>query len=181
MGIFGLRLPIPLQKSIGTLSLMNSPNPLTSNDLVTRFSIAIPNHCPTPASDRQTASLSRDFRQSSSPCDRPFSGSVFRPCDRPTHGPSDRPNQHLPLPKCNTPSLRRESGKRSGSLPTFQKLIRLPRTSRTFQRYHFRLSRGLLKFAEVLTIQSQQPPGPATLAKRSFIPSCPTPAAGAVA
>jgi hypothetical protein len=43
------------------------------------------NLSPTSASDRPTASLSREFRQSLSLCDRSFSGSVFRPCDRQNH------------------------------------------------------------------------------------------------
>jgi hypothetical protein len=123
--------------------------------------------------DHQTASPSQDFRPSFSLCDRPFSGSVFRPCDR--------PNRHPPLPQCKTPSLRRGSAKRSACLHPPQESLSLARPSRTMRRYNFRLSRGLLKFAEVLTIQSQQPPGPATLTKRSFIASCPTPAAEATA
>jgi hypothetical protein len=131
------------------------------------------NLSPTVACDRPTASLSRDFRQSFSLCDRPFSGSDFGPCDR--------PNQHSPLPQCKTLSLRRESGKRSACLHPLQVSLSLARPRRTLQRYNFRLSRGLLKFAEVLTIQSQQPPGPATLAKRSCVLSSPTPVAGATA
>jgi len=52
------------------------------------------NYCPTPANYRQTASLSQDFRQSFSPCDR------------------------SPFPQRNHPNLRRGSGKRSACLST---------------------------------------------------------------
>jgi hypothetical protein len=165
---------------------MNSSTPLTSNALVTRFSIAIPSERPTPASDRQTASFSQDFRQSLSPCDRPFSGSVFRPCDRPSHGPSDRsPSASLSLcdrpafSQCKTPSLRRGSAKRSACLSTVPSADTFGAIWPNETRYHCRLFRGLLKFAEVLTIHSQRPPEPATLAKRSCVFSIPTPAAGA--
>jgi hypothetical protein len=207
MSIFGLRLPI--LQSIGNpinmnslttwptpygLQLVSCPNLSPSSDRasplkqydrscpgynVSPSDRSIPsfspcdrlNHRLTFASDRQTASLSQNFRQSFSLCDRPFSGHNFGPCDR--------QNISLPLPKYKTLSLRRESGKRSACLPLSQKLIRLLRPGRTMQRYHCRLFRGLLKFAEVLTIQSQQPPGPATLAKRSCVLSSLTPAAGA--
>jgi hypothetical protein len=112
-----------------------------------------PNHSPTPASDRQTASPSQDLRQSLSPCDRPFSGSVFGPCDRPTHGPSDRP------PKCKTLSMRRESAKRSACLHLSQKLKRLARPCRKTMRYRFGFLWGLWLRVAVQNIIHSAPRG----------------------
>jgi hypothetical protein len=69
-----------------------------------------PNPRPTPESNRPSASLRQDFRQSFSPAhiiNRPSSSSLgFSPCDRP------------PLPQRKTLSLRRESAKRSAGLST---------------------------------------------------------------
>ncbi len=176
------RLPISLHKTIGTL-LMNSPNLLTSKALVTRFSIApCPcdrlSHRPTPAS------LSPSFAHATllKPCDRSCPSSTFSPCDRniPSFRPCDRQNISLPLPKCKTLSLRRESGKRSACLSTVPSAQTFAANWPNETRYHFRLSRGLLKFAEVPTAQSLSPQRMPS-AERSFIASCPTPAAGATA
>jgi hypothetical protein len=183
---------------------MTSPTPPTSTALATRFSI---DTRPTPANsspndrpssdraaplkpsdhpfpgpslsqydrnlpsfspcDRQTASPSQDFRQSFSLCDRPFSGSDFGPCDRP------------PLPKCKTLSLRQGSAKRSACLPPSQKSLSLARPSRILQRYDLGFLWGLwLRVAVQNMIRNSPQRMPS--AERSWIPSCPTPAAGAV-
>jgi hypothetical protein len=126
-----------------------------------------PNHRPTPASDHPTASDRQDFRQSLSLCDRPFSGSDFGPCDRP------------PLPKCKTLSLRQGSAKRSACLPPSQKSLSLARPSRILQRYDLGFLWGLwLRVAVQNMIRNSPQRMPS--AERSWIPSCPTPAAGAV-
>jgi hypothetical protein len=89
-------------------------------------------------------------------------------CDRPT------------LPQCKPPSLRRESAKRSAYLHPSQKPKRLTRTSRTMQRYDLGFLWGLwLPVAVQNMIRNSPQRMPA--GKRSFIPSCLTPAAGATA
>jgi hypothetical protein len=133
-----------------------------------------PNHSLTFASEsfaprvRPTASLSQDFRQSFSLCDRPFSGSIFGPCD------------HSPLPKCKTLSLRQGSAKRSACLHLSQKLKRLARPSRILQRYDLGFLWGLWLMVAVQNMIRYSPQRMPS-AERSFIASSPTPAAGATA
>jgi hypothetical protein len=122
------------------------------------------NHRPTPANE--------NFRQSFSPVhasDRPSSPSQsFSLCDRP------------PLPQCKTLSLRRESAKRSAGLHLSQKLKRLTRSSRKTMRYDLGFLWGLwlpVAVQNMIRYSPQRMPS----AERSFIPSCPTPAAGATA
>ena len=115
-----------------------------------------PNLCPTPANYRQTASPSQDFRQSFSLCDRPN------------------------LPQRKTPSLRRESAKRSACLHPSQKLKRLARPSRTMRRYDLGFLWGLWLVVAVQNMIRNSPQGMPS-AERSFIASCPTQAAGAIA
>jgi hypothetical protein len=113
-----------------------------------------PNHRLTFASDRQTASLSRDFRQSLSPCDR------------------------SPLPKCNNPSMRRESAKRSACLHLSKVSKRLVRSGRILQRYNLGFLWGLWLMVAVQNIVRYSPQGMPS-AERSFILSGPTQPAGA--
>ena len=119
-----------------------------------------PNHCPTPANYRQTASPSQDFRQSFSPCDRPTSV-----CDRPN------------LPQRKTPSLRQGSAQRSACLHPSQKPKRLARPSRTMRRYDLGFLWGLWLVVAVQNMIRNSPQGMPS-AERSFIASCPTQAAG---
>jgi hypothetical protein len=125
-------------------------------------------HCPTPASDRPSESDRQDFRQSLSPCDRPYSGSVFRPCD------------HPPLPQRKTPSLRRESAKRSACSHLSNVSKRLARPGRTLQRYDLGVLWGLWLRVAVQNIIRNSPQR-MPCGKRSCILYSPTPAAGAVA
>ena len=106
-----------------------------------------PNHSLTFACDRPTASLSQNFRQSFSLCDRPFSGSDFGPCDRP------------PLPKCKTLSLRQGSTKRSACLHLSQKLKRLARPGRKTMRYRFGFLWGLWLMVAVQNMIHSAPRG----------------------
>jgi hypothetical protein len=122
-----------------------------------------PNHCLTPASDRQSLSLS-DRRSSV--------GLSFGPCDRHNISPN--------LPQCKTPSLRQGSVKRSAYLHLSLVLKRLARTSRTIRRYNLGFLWGLWLPVAVQNIIRNSPQGMPS-AERSFIPSCLTPAAGATA
>ena len=132
-----------------------------------------PNPRPTPATDLQTASL----RQSSSPCDRrSSSGLSFGPCESQDSSPCDRPS----LPQCKTPSLRRESAKRSAYLHPSQKPKRLTRSSRKTMRYRLGFFWGLWLPVAVQNMIRNSPQRMPS-AERSFIPSCPTSAAGATA
>jgi hypothetical protein len=133
-----------------------------------------PNHRPTPASDHPTASDRQDFRQSLSLCDRPFSGSDFGPCDRPTHGPSDRP------PQCKTLSLRRESAKRSACLSTVPSVQTFGANWPNDAALNFWVPLGAVVEGRSAKYDSLSPQG-MTSAERSWIPSSPTPAAGATA
>jgi hypothetical protein len=100
--------------------------------------------------------------------DRPSSfGTGFSPCDRPA------------LLQCKPPSLRRESTKRSACLHPSKVFKRLARTNRTIRRYNLGFLWGLwLPVAVQNMIRNSPQRMPA--GKRSFIPSCPTLAAGAV-
>jgi hypothetical protein len=93
---------------------------------------------------------------------------AYLDCDRP------------PLPQCKAPSLRRESDKRSAYLHLSLVLKRLARPSRTLQRYRLGFLWGLWLPVAVQNMIRYSPQGMAST-ERSFIPSCPTQAAGAVA
>jgi hypothetical protein len=140
------------------------------------------NHRPTPANE--------NFRQSFRPVpasDRRFRfGLSFSPCESQSFSQCDRqpanvsPCDRPPLPECKPPSLRRESAKRSAYLHLSKVSKRLARTSRTIRRYDLGFLWGLWLPVAVQNIIRNSPQRmPA--GKRSFIPSCLTPAAGATA
>lgn len=126
------------------------------------FSQLIRCHCSSPTfRDRPAANFS--------PCDHPFSsGMGFSLCNRPS------------LPQCKTPSLRRESTKRSACLHPSQVSKRLARPSRTMRRYDLGFLWGLWLPVAVQNIIRNSPQGMPS-AERSFISSCPIQAAGAIA
>jgi hypothetical protein len=118
--------------------------------------------------DRPTRCPSSSIGHRLSPCDRPFSGSVFRPSDR------------SPLPQCKTLSLRRGSAKRSACLHPSQKSLSLARPSRKTMRYDLGFLWGLWLRVAVQNIIRNSPQR-MPCGKRSCILYSPTQAAGATA
>jgi hypothetical protein len=168
----------------GSLFATSIGNPINMNSLTTwptptglQLALAQCDLCqdirqsfrPVPASDRRSR-----FGLSFSPCE----SQSFSQCDRqPANvSPCDRP----PLHQCKPPSLRQGSTKRSAYLHLSQVPKRLARPSRMMRRYRLGFLWGLWLPVAVQNMIRNSPQGMPS-AERSFIPSCPTPAAGAIA
>jgi hypothetical protein len=143
--------------TLGSLFATSIGNPINMNSLTTwpnptGLQLALA-QC-----NRPSASPTQNFRQSFSP----------------VHA-----SDHPPLPQCKTPRLRQGSAKRSASLHLSQVSKCLARPSRAMRRYDLGFLWGLWLPVAVQNIVRNSPQRMPS-AERSFIPSCPTPAAGAV-